>query len=303
MSVAAGVEVVMVVTLGFDVEDGETVDIATVCVTPLGPSVETLPVGPVTIVKVTTVAPGMSVAEFGSVVTTERLGGTAVEDVGIVLTMLDGFAGELPGRVTMLVAPGETVITIGLPALLIGALDGPLDIVTTLGPFPELGAVLEIVAVDPGLLGGSVVIPVAVEVVATLGLPLSVVVRPDGPPRSVTTKAALVTGSVTMLLPLAGTVIRLRPPGTVVVTPEGPPEIVVRTAPLLTGTPWVTVLPPDVALGATKKVRGLPFGSVVTVPLPHVGEGEPRSLGSVSGRFGCMQSRLCKESGNTMTLT
>ena len=59
--VAAGEEVVIVTTLGFDVPDG-VVEI--VCVLPG----DCGPVGPVTIVRVTIVTPGSSVCEFGSVV-------------------------------------------------------------------------------------------------------------------------------------------------------------------------------------------------------------------------------------------
>ena len=143
----------------------------------------------------------------------------------------------------------------------------------------------ELVTIEPELVG-----LLAVRVItllpadgpfAVFGAP-SVVVSPDGPPDSVMTEPALVAGRVTTLLPLAGTVIRFRPPGTVVVTPDGPPRTVVRTAPLTLGELWVTIVPgicPDVEvpLGPTNMVNGLPFGSVVTMPFPQVGEGEPTS--------------------------
>ena len=77
----------MVVTLGFDVLEGDNVDIVADPVIPLGLSVEIDPVGPVTMVRVTTVTPGIFVAEFGSVVTIERPGAEVLGPAGIVTTL------------------------------------------------------------------------------------------------------------------------------------------------------------------------------------------------------------------------
>jgi hypothetical protein len=59
----------------------------------------------------------------------------------------------------------------------------------------------------------------------------------------------------------------LEPPGKIVVKPEGPPDSVVTMPPVAQGQ-----IDPEVVeeLGPSIMVATLPFGSVVTTPVPHI---------------------------------
>lgn len=237
--VAGGVEVVMVTMLPVGLFDElETDEVETVCTG----------IGPVTIVKVTIWTPGIVVAEFGRVVTAVEGEGEALGVMVITMTLLLG-GGELAGKVTRVVWPAGIVTTLE-PGSVVVAPGGPPVRVTT--------------EFDGAVLCGIIttLVPPA-GTVKTLD-PGSIVVRPDGPPLTVTTDGGreLLGGNVSTVLPLERRVRTLVPPGKIVVKPDRPPESVVRT-PLAVGD----------ELSPSIMVATLPFGRVVTTPVPQIGLG------------------------------
>lgn len=180
------------------------------------------------IVKVTTVAPGIVVWEFGSVV--------------IVITGIDEEL--LPGvavTVRTLALLGGIVIVLP-PGCVIVEPDGPPTtvVVITLG--------FEEGPVDEALVGMVMVDTPFGRTVTTLG-PI-VVVMPNGPPETTVTMFGLLVplaGMVTTLLPPGGTVTVLGP-GKTVVRPLGPPSSVVTTLLPLIGRPEVIIEPEAVGL-------------------------------------------------------
>ena len=192
-----------------------------------------------------------------------------------MVVMADIIVGLLLGlavTVTTLVLLGEMVIVLP-PGCVTVVPDAPPESVTVLTPGLEEEEVT-------GLLGCEViVVTLFAGTVTTLG-PI-VVVNPEGPPEMIVTVLGTLDPFgviVTTLLPLGETVTTL-PPGKVVVTPLGPPRMVVTMLlPLVghgevieTGVAEVGLLEP------TMIVTTLPFGSVVTAPVPQTVEfcGEP----------------------------
>ena len=171
------------------------------------------------------------------------------------IVTVDGDSDELlGGRVITLVPPAGTVTTLLPPGSVDVAPDGPPVTVIT----------------EAGLLGGRITTEsLPAGMVITLP-PGRVVVTPAGPPLMVVTLGCggLLAGIVTTLLPPGGIVMTLEPPCSVVIKPDGPPQsVVVIMAAFEHGQAELEVV---VELGPSISVTTLPFGRVVTTPVPQI---------------------------------